>query len=126
MTNNKIAKFFARSISALIFMLFLIPLISHADVGGSALSIKLVNPLGSVNDIPSFISAVLDGCVVILTPVVVIMFLWTGFLYIKAQGKPESITKAHDSLLYTAIGAALALGAKGFAIVISSTLSHLN
>jgi len=62
----------------------------------------------------------------LITPVIVIMFIWSGFLFIKAQGNEEGLTSAKNTLLYTVIGAALALGAKGLSIVISSTLSHLN
>ena len=91
----------------------------------SVLDLTLKNPLGSTADIPSFIQKVLDGLVILLTPVIVVMFLWTGFSFVKAQGNPEDLTKAKSSLLYTIIGAALVLGAKGLSLVIGATIAQL-
>ena len=91
----------------------------------TSLDITLQNPLGSTADIPSFIQKVLDGLVILLTPVIVIMFLWTGFSFVKAQGNPEELSTAKSSLLWTVVGAALVLGAKGLSLVIGATVSQL-
>jgi hypothetical protein len=105
----------------------LVPAYSYAQSTGSSstLSIKLQNPLVGVNTLPDFIDHVLTGIVQLLTPVIVIMFLWTGFLFVKAQGAPEALTKAKSSLMYTIIGAALVLGAKGLSLVLQATFTNL-
>jgi len=100
---------------------FSIPSHSHA---ATDINIQIDNPLTS-NTIQGFIANVLSGITVLLTPVIVVMFLWTGFLFVKAQGNAEELKKARESLTYVLIGAAIALGAKAFAMVISSTLSQL-
>ena len=113
------------------FALFLLSLVliapGHSNAAGdpSVLNITLSNPLGTTADIPSFIQKILDGVIIILTPVVVVMFLWTGFQFVKAQGAPEELTAAKSSLLWTVIGAALVLGAKGFSLVIAATITKL-
>ena len=99
--------------------------VQAATTTDTTLDLTLKNPLGTTADIPSFIQKVLDGMVILLTPVIVVMFLWTGFSFVKAQGKPEDISKDKEALLYTIIGAALVLGAKGLSLVIGATISQL-
>lgn len=104
----------------------LFPANSFAQTTQTQLSITLANPLGTTtSDIPTFIQKILDGLVLLLTPVIIIMFLWTGFLFVKAQGKPEDLASAKKALLSTIIGAALVLGAKGLSIVIGATIAQL-
>ncbi len=100
-----------------------VPNYSYAD---SVINIKLDNPLKNTSNLTDFMDHLLTGITFLLTPVVVVMFLWTGFLFVKAQGVAEEITKARDALMYTLIGAALVLGAKGLSEVIRSTISKLN
>ncbi len=84
----------------------------------------LENPLGKDNaTLEQFIANVLDAVVYLLSPVVVIMMLYSGMLFVLARGAPEEIGKAKQSLLYTMIGAAIVLGAKGLAMVIENTIA---
>lgn len=55
----------------------------------------------------------------------VIAFIYSGFLYVLAQGNDTKIKKAHQALLYTAIGTAVLLGAWVIAMVIENTVSQL-
>jgi hypothetical protein len=55
----------------------------------------------------------------------VIGFIYSGFLYVTAQGNETKIKTAHKALLYTAIGTALLLGAWTFANVIKNTVNSL-
>ncbi len=82
-----------------------------ADTGVS-ISTGIENPLGDkINDIPSLIEQIVEIVLVVGIPIVALAIIYTGFLFIKAQGAPEEITKAKKSLLYTIIGAVLLLGA---------------
>lgn len=90
---------------------------------GAGNQFQLQNPLSS-STIQDFMIKILDAVVLILTPVVVIMLLWAGFLFVTAQGNPEKLKKAKNALLYTLIGAAIVLGAKGFALAIGTTISQ--
>ena len=109
----------------IIFSMLAVPHYSYGASSNTTLSITLNNPLGDTADIPSFIQKDLEGLVLLLTPVIVVMFLWTGFLFIKSEGNPEQLKTAKAALMYTIIGAALVLGAKGFSLVIASTVANL-
>lgn len=55
----------------------------------------------------------------------VLAFIYSGFLYVTAQGDAKKITTAHHALLYTAIGTAVLLGAWVIAKVIENTINQL-
>mgnify|MGYP001577319497 CR=1 FL=1 len=55
----------------------------------------------------------------------VLAFIFAGFLYVTAQGNETKIKKAHNALLYAAIGTALLLGAWTFANVIRNTVNDI-
>lgn len=86
------------------------------------IEVKYDNPLGNTKTLPDFAIIVLDGAVLLLTPIVVIMLLYAGFLFIMAQGNTEKLSEAKKVLMYTIIGAAIILGAKGLAIVMQSAV----
>ena len=132
MKKITIARFLLNTFFALFFILVAFSSASHSFAqttpttpAATPLSITLDNPLGTTTDINGFLAKILDGIVILLTPVIVVMFLWTGFLFVKAQGNPEELSGAKKSLLYTIIGAALVLGAKGFSLVIAATIAKL-
>jgi len=51
--------------------------------------------------------------------------IYTGFLFVEAQGSPEKITKAKKALTYTIIGAAILLGAFVIADAIGKTVDEI-
>lgn len=55
----------------------------------------------------------------------VLAFIYSGFLYVTAQGKPTALEKANKALLYTAIGTAVLLGSWALANVIRGTINQL-
>ncbi len=73
-----------------------------------------------------FINTIVDR---VLLPIggilVVLAFIYSGFMYVMAQGKPTDIEKANKALLYTAIGAAILLGARVLSAVIANTVNSL-
>ncbi len=93
--------------------------------GGSNLDIKIryVNPL-QAQTVEDFIAKVIDSAVLLLTPIIVIMLIWTGFLFITARGNPESLATAKKALLYVIIGATIILIAKGFSLAIRGVFSQ--
>jgi hypothetical protein len=121
-------------ITSLFTAVGLVPLVATAqtDVKVDAppaavpLSFKVPNPLGSnTTTLDGFFANVLDAIVLLLTPVIVIMLVYCGFLFVSAQGKEEELTKAKSALMYTLIGAAIVLGAKGLAEVLKNTVTCL-
>ena len=55
----------------------------------------------------------------------VLAFIYSGFLYVAAQGDTTKIKNAHNALLYTAIGTAVLLGSWALANVIKGTINQL-
>jgi len=93
---------------------------------GTNITVKIDNPLGSgITDIPSFIEALINIILIVGIPIVVLAIIYTGFLFVQAQGNPEEITKAKKAFLYTVIGAALLLGAFVIARAIGATVDEI-
>jgi hypothetical protein len=102
----------------LVTFVFLSPVISLAEV-------TIVNPLKNTETINELIKKILEGVIKIGMPIIVLAIIYCGFLFVSAQGKPESIKKAKDALLYTLIGAAILLGSWAIAQLISDTVLAL-
>jgi hypothetical protein len=89
-------------------------------------SSSLQNPLkDGYTSIPDFLRALLDVVVTIAIPIIVIMIIYSGFLFIKAQGKPEDLITARKALMWTLIGAAVILGASLLSYAIQGTVDEI-
>ncbi len=96
------------------------------DTVSSSIKIGITNPLkAEIDTIPKFIVAIIEIVLIIAVPIIVLAVIYVGFLFVKAQGKPEEITKAKKALLYTLIGAALVLGAFVIANAIGKTVDEI-
>ena len=104
---------------------FVLPFVFVNDV--SALNSGIKNPLGDngPQDIPTFIQTILKVVLTVGVPVITLAIIYTGFLFVQAQGKSEELTKAKKTLLYTLIGAALLLGAFVIAQAIKGTVDEI-
>ena len=92
----------------------------------NAEAITIDNPLGNTNTLPDLIQKILKDIVNPIGAVVIVFFIiYTGFLFVKAQGKPEEITKVKEILLYVIIGAVIILGANLIATAIQGTINAL-
>ena len=98
---------------------FFYPVISLAE------EVKILNPLKNTETINELIKKILEGVIKIGMPVIVLAIIYCGFLFVSAQGKPESIEKAKSALLYTLIGAAILLGSWAIAQLITETVLAL-
>ncbi len=95
-------------------------------VGATGVTGSIKNPLGdSINDIPSFIKAILNIVLVVGVPIITLAIIYTGFLFVKAQGNSEELTKAKKTLLYVLIGSALLLGSFVLSQAIKSTVDEI-
>ncbi len=107
------------------FFVLIFPLISLSDSTVPVDSgVTITNPINS-GDITTLVTAVLQGVVKIALPILALAIIYSGFLFVAAQGKPEDLDKARKSLLYTSIGAAILLGAYAIAELISETVKSL-
>lgn len=85
---------------------------------------KIKNPI-SYNTINDFIKAILEGVIKIGIPIIALAIIYSGFLFVFAQGNEGELKKAKDALLYSIIGAVLLLGAWALAQLISETVLKL-
>ena len=105
-------------ISAIIlsFLFITLPVVALAQIA---------NPLKSATDIPTLVSNVLGIIVRIGGVIAIFFFIWSGFLFVRAQGKPEELSTARTTFINTCIGVALLLGAQLIASIIIGTINSL-
>ena len=98
------------------FLLLIVPIFVFAQIQ---------NPLGGGTDIPKFISMILGYVVKIGGVIAIFAFIWSGFLYVKAQGNTEELKEAKEVFKNTCIGVAILLGAQLIASIIVGTINSL-
>ncbi len=94
--------------------------------GGNPIISKLVNPFKGGDSLFVLLKTVINN---ILLPIggvlAVLAFIYSGFLYVTAQGSEAKLKTAHKALLDTAIGTAVLLGSWVLASVICATIGQL-
>ena len=96
-----------------------------SDTGCTGGSCTVVSPLKGVANFPALIKAVLNGILVVATPIIVLFIVYSGFLFVTARGDLTAIQKARDNLLWVVIGSVVLLGAWAIAQIIASTLQSV-
>ncbi len=76
-------------------------------------------------DLKVFLYTILSTLTYILFPFLVLMMIYTGYLFVAAQGNPQKLDDAKRSLLWTTIGAVIVLAAFAIAQMIDSTAKNL-
>ncbi|MEN9552266.1 MAG: hypothetical protein RI935_643 [Candidatus Parcubacteria bacterium] len=56
-------------------------------------------------------------------PLLIAAWVWTGFSYINAQGKPDALTKAHKLLMYVVISTFVVMLIQGFLVAVQGTVN---
>lgn len=80
------------------------------------------NPLGSTSDFAGLINNILGVLIQIGVPVLVIFIVYTGYLFVSAQGNEKKIEEAKMALFWAVIGGAVLLGAKVIATAVQNTV----
>lgn len=89
---------------------------------------SLENPFkaGVGDSLPQLFNSIVNKILLPIGSVIaVIAFIYSGFLFVMAQGNESELKTAKASLLYTAIGTAILLGATVLANVITGTINSL-
>ncbi len=76
---------------------------------------------GGVTQIQSFIQSVIQVLITLAGLIAVGFFVWGGFGYITSSGNPESLDRSKKTILYSAVGLAIVLGA----FVLSNVITQL-
>lgn len=111
----------------LISSFVLLPLISFAadEASGGCDPGKICNPIPKITSVPNLIQTILEGMLKIGIPIVALAIIFSGFLFVFAQGNEEKLKTAKDALLYSIIGAAILLGSWAIAQMIGTTIDAL-
>ncbi len=129
--------FFKNIVASLLLLAVFAPMVLLADTPAPPVrdtpappeikfNIKISNTISVVNDLYDFIKTIINEILIPIGGVIaVLMIMYAGFLYVTARGNQAQITKAHEALLYSAIGAAILLGAWVIAGAIEGTVKQL-
>ena len=85
---------------------------------------QIKNPL-AFNSISDFLAALLELVVLIATPIVVVMIIYSGFLFVTAGGNETKLSLAKRTFFWTIIGALIVLGAQALSLGIQGTVDEL-
>jgi len=127
MLNNMDKKLFDRTIINKISMKIssFFFLISAFFIPSTFVSAQLQNPLNNISSFGELISAILDIVMMIGFPIAVLAIMYSGFLFVTAQGNSEKLESAKNALLWTIIGTAVLLGSWVLSVGVSSTIESL-
>lgn len=92
--------------------------------GGVFAADGITNPLKATS-ISGFIADALKFVVNLLAIAGVVYIIWTGFMFVKAQGNPEDLKTAKQAFLNAIIGMAIILGAWAIATAIANTINQI-
>lgn len=104
--------------------LLLLPVNVGFAAHGPGHDAELQNPL-KYNTISEFLTASLKAFTTIAFPIVVLMVIYSGFLFVSAQGNEEKLKKAKATIVWTIIGALIVLSASVLVTVISGTVDKI-
>lgn len=97
---------------------------ANSNTSSNAGGQTLINPL-KANNLEELLLAILRGVIQLGTIFLVLALVWTGFLFVYAQGAEERIKNARAALMWTVVGGLLLLGAQGIALVLQATVNAL-
>ena len=87
---------------------------------------KIDNPFKTGGNLVDLFKAILNNVILPVGAVAsVLAFVYSGFLYVKAQGNETELKTAHKALLYTVVGTVVLIGAAVIADVIGNTINQL-
>ncbi len=95
---------------------------AQTSVPCSSGSAAICNPLQATS-ITTLLTSAVNIAIPIGAVIAVIMYVYVGFKFIFAQGKPEEINKAWSWFIWVSVGTAILIGAKVIVSVIESTLT---
>ena len=83
----------------------------------------LSNPLGEVDSIEDVLVALLNAFIVIATPIIVLVVIYAGFLYVTARGNAEQTKQATTALTYAIIGGVILIGAVAISEIVANLVN---
>lgn len=93
----------------------LVPTVTNAQIR---------NPL-QFQTIQDFFSAIIRTIITISIPIIVLLVIYAGFLFVTAGGNESQLTKAKVTILWTLVGAMVILGAFVILNVVTGTVESI-
>lgn len=90
----------------------------------ASMAFQLSNPINQ-ESLYCFLSDVLSAFVLIVFPIVVLALVYSGYLFVAAQGNPQKLNEARGWLIGVVIGALIILGAQVLAVAVESTIDNM-
>ncbi len=84
----------------------------------------LNNPTGNLT-VQSFLSSAFTGLVKVSLPIITVFIVYSGFLFVTAQGRPAQLEVAKRNFFFVLLGALLILSAWILANIIGGTVTNL-
>ena len=79
------------------------------------------SPLGVAN-FQELADRVINGLILLATPIVTIMVLWGAFLLITSAGNPQKVIQGRQTIVWAAVGFGILLIAKGISFIVEQLL----
>lgn len=95
-----------------------------ASADGGPVYLKDLIKVGC-SSIPDCIKLIVEYMVKIAFPVAVVFIIWSGFLFVSAQGDEKKLTTARSTLTATVIGLAIVIGAWALAVAFKNFFEGL-
>lgn len=83
------------------------------------------DPLGEGMTLEKLLMNIIRVIIYVMTPIITLMVVYTGFLFVMAQGNPGKLSEARTALMWCLIGAVIVLGAFGISMAIKSTITSV-
>lgn len=113
------------TVFAFVLLLPMNVVFAKIGIGGTGCSPgELCNPL-AFNSIKEFLTAATKAFTTIAFPIVVLMVIYSGFLFVAAQGNEEKLKTAKRTIMWTIIGALIVLSATVLVNVIGGTVDKI-
>lgn len=94
--------------------------------GNPGVNVVINNPFSGGSSLFALMKTIVNKIILPIGGVLAVLaFVYSGFLYVMAQGNESKIKEAHKALLYTSIGTAVLLGSWVLANVICNTIGQL-
>lgn len=102
--------------------ILLLPLVALAQNDGGYIGIK--NPATGINSISDVVTAVVRVVRMVAIPFVVLAIIYSGWLFIAAQGNPDKLKSARGVFLWTLVGTLVVLSAELIASVLAGLFNQ--
>lgn len=84
----------------------------------------LNNPLGQTFELTDFFQKLFEGMLKIGIPILALLIIWSGFMFVEARGNIEKLKVAKRNFMYVMIGGAILLGSWLIVQVIAGTVDQ--